>query len=87
MGAEPTNGVIRLLNKFNLYPKYPAPHGSASLFERPQRTYWGRLVPKYTYRKWRMGNNAYIHMMQKQFANLERKKRIQAEVLDSLGQQ
>ena len=39
VGAQPTNGVIRLLNKFDFYPKSPVPFGSATLYEKPEKEY------------------------------------------------
>jgi len=39
VGAQPTGGVIRLLEKFDMYPKRPIAHGSKSLYEKPERVY------------------------------------------------
>jgi small subunit ribosomal protein S16 len=41
VGAQPTNGVVRLFNRFgnDFFPKLPTPFGSNSTFERPAKTY------------------------------------------------
>ena len=39
IGAEPTPGVIRVLNKYEMYPKKPVPWGTASVYEKPLHQY------------------------------------------------
>ena len=39
VGAQPTKGAARILNKFGFWPKPPVPHGSASLYEKPEPVY------------------------------------------------
>jgi len=39
IGAEPTPGVIRVLNKYEMYPKKPIPWGTASNYEKPLHQY------------------------------------------------
>ena len=61
VGAQPTNGVAKLFNKFSddFYPKLPVPFGSQSLYEIPEKEqklegfqdYFKNLRnPKYKYR-------------------------------------
>lgn len=47
VGAQPTKGVIRVLEKFNFFPRYPVPFGSKSLYEKPKRTYEPRHFKDY----------------------------------------
>jgi hypothetical protein len=35
VGAEPTDGVLKLLEKAEVLPKRPIKHGSATLYEKP----------------------------------------------------
>ena len=39
VGAQPTNGVAKLFNKYgdDFYPKLPVPFGSQSLYEIPEK--------------------------------------------------
>jgi hypothetical protein len=39
VGAQPTKGVVRVLNKFGFFPKYPVPFGSSSIYEKPKKDY------------------------------------------------
>ena len=39
IGAEPTPAVIRVLNKYDMFPKKPIPWGSASNYEKPLHQY------------------------------------------------
>ena len=41
IGAQPTNGVAKILNKYgaDFWPKLPVPLGSASLYEKPEKVY------------------------------------------------
>jgi small subunit ribosomal protein S16 len=41
VGAQPTNGVAKLLHKFgkDFYPKLPVPLGSKSLYDKPKKEY------------------------------------------------
>lgn len=39
VGAEPTPGVIRVLNRYGLYPKSPTSFGKDTLYEKPLKEY------------------------------------------------
>lgn len=39
VGAEPSNGVQRVLTKFGFWPKPPIPFGNATAYETPTRYY------------------------------------------------
>jgi small subunit ribosomal protein S16 len=39
VGAQPTKGVVRLLNKFDMYPKTPVPWGADNCYEKPDKVY------------------------------------------------
>lgn len=78
--------MIRLLNKFDLFPAYPTTHGSESLYEKPKKEHYEREHLKLYFQKYRKQSYHYKHLMMRYHAILERKKRIQAEALGNLGQ-
>jgi hypothetical protein len=39
VGATPTKGVHRLLEKFEMVPKYPPPFGSKTVYDKPEKEY------------------------------------------------
>lgn len=87
VGAEPTASAARILNKFgdDFWPQVPTPHGRASQYERPAKVYhlagardgWSKQVnPKFKYKQ----------MLQEQFNLIERKRRVQREAMEGLGE-
>jgi len=83
VGAQPTGGVMRLLEKFDFYPKRPTPHGRVSTYEKPERVYqlqgWKKGKPK---------DNSlhYQQLLQGQMNIIERQRRVHAEAMANLGQ-
>lgn len=84
VGAQPTKGVIRVLEKFNFFPRYPVPFGSKSLYEKPKRTYEARQFKDY-FKGIRNPDSKFKEMLKSQMNLHERNKLIQAEALDKLG--
>ena len=86
MGATCTNRVHRILENFGYVPKAPVPFGSASLYEKPEKQYkmdyYSKIGPK--------GNNRDLFLkqqLQEQMIIVEKKRRLQAEALATLGEQ
>lgn len=83
VGAQPTGGVIRLLNKYDFYPNRPTPHGTASVYEKPEKVY--------SMQGWKLKgkpkDNAihYQQLLQGQMNIIERQRRVQAEAMANLG--
>ena len=84
VGAQPTKGVVRLLNKFEFYPKTPVPWGSDNLYEKPEKVYqiegWKDHFKNNKNPDWK-----YKQMLQEQINIVERQRRIQTEAIQSLG--
>ena len=88
VGAQPTDAVVRVLNRFgnDFWPKLPMPFGSASLYEKPKREY-GIAGHKDTgFTKLHHSKYRYRQMLQEQFNIVERKRRVQAEAMANLGE-
>lgn len=85
VGAEPTGGVIRILNKFGFYPKAGIPWGSASVYEKPEKEYKGHGFAD-TYKRMKNTKYHYKQMLQEQMNIVERKRRVQAEAIAKLGE-
>jgi flagellar biosynthesis GTPase FlhF len=85
VGAEPTKGVVRLLNQFDFYPKTPVPWGSDNLYEKPDKVYqlegW-----KDHFKSHKNASLKYRQMLQEQINVVERQRRIQAEAMANLGE-
>lgn len=75
MGAVPTRGVHRLLEKFEMVPKYPPPFGSKSLYEKPEKEYgmeYFKILANVKHNK-----ELYVRAkLQEQMNILERKRRL-----------
>ena len=84
VGAQPTKGVVRLLNKFDFYPRSPVPHGALSLYEKPDKVYKIEHF-KDTFNQKKTMKLKYMKMLQEQMNIVERQRRIQAEAMDGLG--
>ena len=84
VGAEPTKGVVRLLNKFEFYPRTPVPWGSASLYEKPDKVY--QIEGWKDQYKSKRNTMKYKQMLQEQINIVERQRRIQAEAMANLGE-
>jgi hypothetical protein len=80
VGAQPTKGVVRLLNKFEFYPKTPVPWGSDNLYEKPDKVYkiegWKDHFKNNKNPDWK-----YKQMLQEQINIVERQRRIQTEAI------
>ena len=83
VGAAPTGGGIRLLNKYHFYPNRSTHHGSASVYEKTEKVY--------SMQGWKMKgkpkDNAihYQQLLQGQMNIIERQRRVQAEAMANLG--
>ena len=86
VGAQPTNGVAKMLNKYgsDFWPKLPVPLGSASLYERPEKQYKLEGYKDY-FSEVRNPRFAYKQMLQDEMNIVERKRRIQAEAMANFG--
>ena len=85
VGAQPTKGVIRLLNKYDFFPKHPAPHGTASVYEKPEKVYKINNFKDY-FKKIRNPEGHFARLLQGEINAVERRKRIQDEAMANLGE-
>ena len=87
IGAQPTNGVARILNKFgeDFWPRFPTTHGSSSLYDKPKKVYHLEGA-RDTFSKTQNPKYHYQQMMQEQFNLIERKRRVQMEAMQGLGE-
>ena len=80
VGATPTRGVHRILEKFDMVPKKPLPFGSIYDYERPERSY------RYDHFKIDTKDpvkvaHAYRQKLQEQMNIVERRRRLQYEAM------
>lgn len=87
VGAQPTNAVARVLNRFGdeIWPKVPIPLGSNSVYEKPKKIYYVEGA-RDTWSKHENRKYKYKQMLQEQFNLIERKKRVQMEAMDNFGE-
>ena len=71
VGAQPTKGVIRLLNKFDFFPKHPVPFGTDSVYEKPEKIYPLEGFRDH-FKKQRDPGMVYKQMLQEQINIVER---------------
>jgi len=87
VGATPTRGAHRMLSRFGLLPPLPSKFGSIHAYERPEKQYetthfYGHGKTKFT------ANHVALHYKQKlqeQMNLIERKRRLAAEAMATVG--
>jgi len=71
VGAQPTLGVQRLLHRFDLWPRPLVTHGSASLYERPEKKVLGVKQTRSAFNKFRNQRDHYRNLLARHFALVE----------------
>ena len=86
MGAQPTEGVHRLLSMLEVLPKKPVPFGSKSLYPKPERSY---KLDFYHKHRWAVepnliesGNNFYLQKIEEMKQIYDRKSSLDNEALN-----
>lgn len=86
VGAQPTEGVHRLLSMLNILPKKPIPFGSKSLYSKPEKTYKLEFFHKH---RWTLEpdkvdsvNEFYLQKIQEMKQIYERKNLVDKEALN-----
>ena len=75
VGAEPSPGVVRVLNRYGLFPKSPVAFGRETTYDKPLKEYklnnWKDGWKTNRNQKWH-----YYQMIQEQINIVERQKRV-----------
>lgn len=90
MGATPTNGANRLLQKFGLVPKMPRAFGERHHYYKPEKTYkmmhYTGLGKNFTREQPNRVALMYKQKLQEQMNIVERKRRLQREAIENAGE-
>jgi len=86
VGAIPTKGAHRVLERYGMVPKMPRPHGSVHDYEKPERHF--KTYPFKGFGEARAIRHneiafTYRQKLQEQMNMVERKRRLTTEALES----